>query len=266
MWINRDIISLFLVHLLDISLQNMETIKNLIYHSYETLFSSKNRVQKEQILFTIIELKNSNPGLANIKQSKYKDFKDFCVSYITNKNTLDYNHSTYSENIILDLLTTCKFTTEETYHLLVFIQSLYKDSHLNHTNIEAQIIQHKILIARQHRKWFKFILLTLSQKTTYTVIALLFFFTMELLILLPAPCEVMEIISFEKVNYCSDSIINHIVNALSLHIEFLDGATLSAATATGVILIGGWNLIYIILIVNILFKNLLTRIEIYDPE
>lgn len=244
----------------------MGPTKDIIYDIYKSLFSAKSRAQREQILFNIIELKNDYPDWADIKQSKYKDFKDFCIVHITHKNTLDYNHSTSSENIILDLLNKCNFTTEEKYHLLIYIHNLYKDSHLNHVNIEKQITLTKILIAKQKRKWFKFILLFLSQKTLYTVMALIGFFGIELLILLPAPCEAMEAIDFKTLNFCSSTFINHIANALSLHIDFIDGASLTATNAYGVLLIGIWNLIYIILIVNILFKNLLTRIELYDPE
>ena len=76
----------------------------------------------------------------------------------------------------------------------------------------------------------------------------------------------MEVLHFSKVEYSDNSIINHTVNTISLHLDFLEGATLQAINAFGVIVIGIWSIIYIILIVNILFKNLLTRIELYDPE
>lgn len=244
----------------------MSDYKNILYNTYDALFEAKTLPQKEQILFTIIELKNEYPQLSDVHQSKYKDFKDFCLAHISHKTTLDYNHSTYSEDIILNLLDNCKFDIEEQYHILIFIKNLYKDSHLNHTNIDQRIIKTKISIAWQRKKHLKWLLLVLSQKTSYTFWAILLFFIFELIILSPAPTERMEVLHFSKVEYSDNSIINHTVNTISLHLDFLEGATLQAINAFGVIVIGIWSIIYIILIVNILFKNLLTRIELYDPE
>ena len=93
---------------------------------------------------------------------------------------------------------------------------------------------------------------------------IILFFLIELIVLLPAPFEWMQLFGLQTNLYSDICWLNYIVNVLAVKIDWIEGPKLVCLNWRGVLLCGVWMLVYIVFIVNILFNNIFSDISVYD--
>ena len=224
------------------------------------------RVPKEkqvQLLALIIDIKRDNPQITNSKNSLYLDVKKFISAYLHNKKRKDFGYEDYDYRIIRDYILNSGFNDEQKFKLLLYTRNLLSSLSYEYDWIEKDIKRVRLKLAYANHK-FKWILL-LSSWNPYTLLAsILIIFALECLLLLPAPAPCMAVCTVIPVHYSDCSFFNHILNVLSLHFDCIENSAKIQFYSWGIVGLVLWNMIYIIVCVNFLFKNLFSNFEVDD--
>lgn len=239
--------------------------KDLIIQDYKMLFHASDE-KKIQLLSIIIDLKRNYKQHENIKYSLYKDVKSFILLYYRNRRSKDYGYEECNTQLLVEYIQDyTSFNAEQIYKLFVYCKTVLNWYSYNDKWLDNYIYQAKLTIAKKNY-WIKYILLLSSKNIFSILLTLLIMFSIECIVLSPAPQKWMELYNVSYADFSSCTIINHVLNIISLHFDCIDNAAKLRVTSFGLILLMLWYSIYILLGVNFLFKNLFANIHIDELD
>ena len=76
----------------------------------------------------------------------------------------------------------------------------------------------------------------------------------------------MEWYTFQKVSISSNAFINHLANVITLHFDCIDNSAKISFTTLGLVSLVLWNVVYVVVGVNFLFKNLFASFNVDELE
>lgn len=242
-------------------------IKTFIQSQYGDFYSNNSIEKKVQILSVIIDSKidSNDQTIVNLKNSLYLDLKRFVSLYLRNKRRKDFGYEDYNKNLLLEYVKCPWLTIEQQFRLLSYTQYLLETLSYESTWLNIHYRKLQLELAKE-KNIVKYILLLSSWNIWTIIISIFILYFIECLILLPAPFHFMEWYSLQKVTLSSNCFINHLVNVLSLHFSCIDNSAKVSFTAPGILALVCWNLLYIVVGVNFLFKNLLSNFDVDKLE
>lgn len=216
-----------------------------------------------QLLTLIIDVKRNHPQIINSKNSLYLDVKKFIYVYLRNKRVKDFGYEDYDSGLIKDYIMDSNFNDEQKFKLLLYTRNLLSSLSYEYDWLEIHLKRVRLNLALKKHK-FKWILLLSSWSPLTLFISISIIFALECLLLLPAPIPSMSVCTIIPVHYSDCSFFNHIFNVISLHFDCIENSAKIQFHSWGIIGLVIWNLLYIIICVNFLFKNLFSNFEIDD--
>lgn len=223
------------------------------------------RTKNAQIFETIIEIKHHDSHLLSIKQSLYCDIKGWCYNYIVSKQEKDYGYDSYEHSRIKEKITDSSLNDRQRLALVHYVKYILSQYNDDGAWLNEEMTKSKLAILKKEN-WLKYLILLSSSNKKRCVITILLFYIVELVILLPAPLECMQVFDFQQTNYSTVSWLNYMANVLALKIDWIEGPRLGCLNWIGVVMCGIWLLVYIVFIVNILFNNIFADISEYDEQ
>ena len=223
----------------------------------------KNKIENTQTLETIIEFKHYNVQLIDSEQTIYRDLKMWCYNYITSKQEKDYGYDIYEHKKIIEEINDNLLNDRKKLSLVHYVKCLLSQYNDDGAWLDKDTIEIKLAVLKKENRLKYFILWSSSNKIR-CLKTILLFFLLEILILLPAPFEWMELFEFQETNYTEYGWLNHITNVLAIKIDWIEGPKLSCLNWRGVVLCGFWLMVYVVFIVNILFNNIFANISEYE--
>lgn len=231
----------------------------------ESLYSGlgDNKAENAQIFETIIEEKHQNPELTGIGQSLYRDVKAWCSNYVGSKQEKDYGYDVYEHSRITEKIDDEYLSARQKLALVNYVKYVLSQYNDNGAWLDDECIDYKLEVLKKEN-FIKYLILLSSSNKRRCLITIAIFFLVELIVLLPAPFDWMELFDLQKEIYSDCSWLNYIVNVLAVKIDWIEGPKLVCLNWRGVVLCGLWMLVYIVFIVNILFNNIFSDISVYD--
>lgn len=242
-------------------------LKTFLAQQYADLFSSPSLEKKVQTLTIIIDtkLESNNLDVQNAKNSLYLDIKFFISVYLRNKRKKDYGYEDYDRELLLEYVLSSNLSVEKQYKLLVYLKYLLETLSYETAWLSGKIFEKKLKLAKE-KKSIKFLLLLSSRNLWTILISILSLYFIECIILLPAPLSCMEWYTFQKVPISSNAFINHLANVITLHFDCIDNCAKISFTTFGLVALVIWNVVYIVIGVNFLFKNLFSSFNFDELE
>lgn len=216
-----------------------------------------------QLLTLIIDVKRNNPQIINSKNSLYLDVKKFISVYLRNKRVKDFGYEDYDSGLIKDYIMDSNFNDEQKFKLLLYTRNLLSSLSYEYDWLEIHLKRVRLNLAFKKNK-FKWIFLLSSWSPLTLLASILIIFAIECLFLLPAPTPCMSVCTITPVHYSDCSFLNHILNVISLHFDIIENSAKIKFYPCGIICLVLWNMVYIIVCVNFLFKNLFSNFEVDD--
>ena len=241
----------------------MNEILEYLAELYNEIGNGCPKEKQVQLLALIIDVKRDNTVISNSKNSLYLDVKKFISVYLRNKRVKDYGYEEYDHNLIQTYIMNSNFSDEQKLKLLVYTRYLLSSLSYEYDWLESLIksVRLKLAYAKHKIKW----IFLLSSWNSLTLLAsILIIFTVECLFLLPAPAECMAVCTITPVHYSNCSFLNHLLNVISLHFDCIENSAKIEFNAWGIVGLVLWRLLYIIVCVNFLFKNLFSNFEVDD--
>lgn len=243
----------------------MEELQSYLAELYNELSFRGPKEKNVQILTLIIDIKREYPNVVNSKNSLYLDVKRFISAYLRSKRIKDYGYEDYDLNIIKGYIMESDFNDEQKVKLLIYTRYILSSLSYEYNWINKLIkVSNFKLAAKKHK--LKCILLASSWNTWTLLLSVLLIFSIECIMLLPAPVEWMAVCTITSVKYTDYNFINHVLNVISLHFDCIDNSANIEFSSWGIIGLVLWNLLYIIVCVNFLFKNLFSKFDINDLD
>lgn len=216
-----------------------------------------------QLLALIIDIKRNNLQIINSKNSLYLDVKNFIFVYLHNKRIKDFGYEDYDSELIRDYIMNSNFNDGQKFKLLLYTRNLLSSLSYEYDWLEKHLKRVRLNLAFKNHK-FKWILLLSSWSPLTLIISILIIFIFECLFLLPAPAPWMSVCTIIPVHYSDCSFFNHILNVVSLHFDCIENSAKVEFHSWGIVGLVFGNLLYIIICVNFLFKNLFSNFEVDD--
>lgn len=239
----------------------MDEIKSYLADLYDQISFRRPREKCVQILTIIIDLKKENPSISNAHNSLYLDVKRFISAYLRNKRIKDYGYEDYDYEIIRGYIKDSDFDEEQIYKLLEYTKYILSSLSYEYEWVDKLIKKSKIKLAWKKHK-LKCVLLA-SSWNSWTLLASVFLiFVIECIALLPAPFEWMAVYDLEKVTYTECGFFNHILNVVSLHFDCIENSAKLHFSSWGIVGLVVWNVVYVVVGVNFLFKNLFSNFDL----
>lgn len=243
----------------------MEELQSYLAELYNELSFRGPKEKNVQILTLIMNIKREYPNVVNSKNSLYLDVKRFISAYLRSKRIKDYGYEDYDLNIIKGYIMESDFNDEQKVKLLIYTRYILSSLSYEYNWINKLIkVSNFKLAAKKHK--LKCILLASSWNTWTLLLSVLLIFSIECIMLLPAPVEWMAVCTITSVKYTDYNFINHVLNVISLHFDCIDNSANIEFSSWGIIGLVLWNLLYIIVCVNFLFKNLFSKFDINDLD
>ncbi len=236
------------------------TIENLIKEEYKKLADSKTESEKSNVLYNIIKLKinvSSTEGL-------YKDIKQFIDTYIETIKLADYGYDNYNYSKINQLIN--YLPSSQQISILQYIISVSSRELPEHDRAWFITRKHKseikeIFESRNYVLYPKTAFLYLGQSITRLLLGLFILFIITCLILLPAPIESLEILEVTIENYSQHSILNHIMNVLTLFADLDNCLKVEPIGLSGLLIIIIGKFLFVILIINFFYFKISDKIS-----
>jgi len=231
----------------------------------ESLYKSlgDNKAENAQIFETIIEEKHQNPELSESIQSLYRDIKAWCSNYIGCKQEKDYGYDIYEHSRITEKIDDANLSAKQKLALVNYVKYVLSQYNDDGAWLDDETIGYKLEVLRKEN-FLKYLILLSSSSKWRCMKTIILFFLIELIVLLPAPFEWMQLFGLQTNLYSDICWLNYIVNVLAVKIDWIEGPKLVCLNWRGVLLCGVWMLVYIVFIVNILFNNIFSDISVYD--
>lgn len=241
----------------------MIEIKEYLAQLYDRLGTKVSEENQIQIVTLIIDIKRENPEISNSKNSLYLDVKKFISLYLRNKRLQDYGYEEYNYLLIRDYIMGSGFNSKQKLKLLVYTRYLLLSLSYEYGWVEPLIKKASLELSFRERK-LSFILQISSWNSFTLLLSILFIYILECILLLPAPISCMSVCTLIPVHYSDCSISNHMLNVLSLHFSCISNSAKIEFNSLGIVFFALWNMLYAIVCVNFLFKNLFSKFEVYD--
>lgn len=247
--------------------EEITQVKTFLASQYEELYNRCSLEKRVQILSIIIEIKLGSHDIIvqNSKNSLYLDIKHFVSAYLRNKRNKDFGYEDYNKNLLINLIQSSSLSLEKQYRLLAYLKYILETLSYETDWLSNIMFEKKLGLAKETNK-IKYCLL-LSSRNSWTILCSIFLlYIIECLILLPAPLSCMEWYTFQKVPISSNVFINHLVNVLTLHFGCVGNSAKISFTTLGLLFFVLWNVAYIVIGVNFLFKNLFASFSFDELE
>lgn len=241
----------------------MNNIKEYIAGIYDEIEAGCPREKYVQLLTLIIDIKRENTEISDSKNSLYLDVRKFISVYLRNKRVKDYGYEDYDSNIIRTYIMDSGFDDEQKLKLLVYTRYILSSLSYEYDWLEKHIKKVRLKLAYKKHK-IKWILLLSSWNSFTLLCSILIIFVAECLLLAPAPFECMSVCTITPVHYSDCLLFNHVLNVISLHLDCIDNSAKIEFNSWGIVGLVFWNILYIIVCVNFLFKNLFSKFEVND--
>lgn len=225
----------------------------------------KDKTENTQILETIIECKHQYMQWINTEQTLYRDLKMWCYNYISSKQEKDYGYDIYEHLKITEKLNDSALKNRQKLALIHYVKYVLSQYNDDGAWLDEDMTETKLAILKKENR-LKYLILLSSSNKWRCMFTILLFFTIELIILLPAPFGWMELFDFQQENYSEYGWLNYITNVLAIKIDWIEGPKLVCLNWLSVFLCGFWLMVYVIFIVNILFNNIFANISEYDEQ
>ena len=241
--------------------------KTFLAKLYAELFSDPSLEKRVQTLAMIIDTKveSNNLEVQNAKNSLYLDIKYFISVYLRNKRKKNYGYEDYNRDLLLEYVLSPFLSVEQQYRLLVYLKYLLETLSYETAWLSNKIFEKKLKIAKKNKS-IKYLLLLSSRNLWTILISILSLYFIECIILLPAPLSCMEWYTFQKVFISSNAFINHLANVITLHFDCIDNSAKISFTTLGLVSLVLWNVVYVVVGVNFLFKNLFASFNVDELE
>lgn len=243
-------------------MNHFEVIKELYSKVSDALDGNK-----VDLYFAIIQLKNADPNLRNIKQSKYIDIKCFINFYIRSRVKRDFGYDIIDANKIIRAIDFSD-SPKEKHELYIWTIRILKKNHFESESeyISLRIRQIKLEIILSQRKSLVCYAKAFMHLTSYNFwtifITLLFLFTLSYLLLLPAFDDRFVLFDIKYQIYSSNFYFNHFLNMLAKTFELSRDIKIIPQNWLGVLLLVLLKAFYLIFIINYLYKNILYQFKI----
>jgi len=239
----------------------MTPIENLISVEENKLNQGLPTNETINILFNLITLKNRNGQ----KADNYKDIKSFVNNYITVIKVADYGYDNFNYDKIETLLKL--LTPGEQVTVLQFAISA--------TSRELPEHNRDWFIERKHSAEIKYILtkknaisypkaffLFTGLNITRLFFALILFFLIINILLLPSASNTYSLFKIEYASYSSNFLINHILNVLSLFADLDNNFKIEPLNWWGLILMIVGKISFVLLMVNFIYRKICDKISL----
>lgn len=247
--------------------EEISEFKAFLAQQYADLLSCPSLEKRVQMLAIIIDAKvgSNNLDVQNSKNSLYLDIKYFISVYLRNKRKKDYGYEDYDRELLLEYVLSSSLSVEKQYKLLVYLKYLLETLSYETAWLSGKIYEKKLKLAKEKQS-IKFLLLLSSRNLWTILISILSLYFIECIILLPAPLSCMEWYTFQKVSISSNAFINHLANVIILHFDCIDNSAKISFTTLGLVSLVLWNVVYVVVGVNFLFKNLFASFNVDELE
>lgn len=249
----------------------MELTKQYILNLYDLLANDTQRnVSKAQLLYSIINLKSDYNALINEHQSLYIDVKMFIAAYLTEISCLDYG---YDQPCIAKLQFVCKSLTfrQQRNIINIIITSFYQYDKIVQW-AKRYKYKNALNISVDEWVWYNplsylnFIISWILCNPWNIIIIFIIIFCILCVVLWPA-CNVdMACLEFNKQIYSGNYVWNHIVNVFCAVFHIEEDVCVTPLNTLGVVLIGIYKILIILIIVNYLYNKLLDLISLEDAK
>lgn len=249
----------------------MELTKQYILSLYDLLANdARQNVSKAQILYSIIDLKSDYKSLINEHQSLYIDVKMFISAYLTEISSLDYG---YDQPSVEKLQFVCKSLSfrQQRNIINIIITSFHQ-----YDKIEQWAKRYKyenaLNMSVDEWAWYNplsylnFIFSWILCNPWNIIITFIIVFCILCIVLWPACNVKMECLEFNKHAYSENYIWNHIVNVFSAVFHIDESVFVTPLNTRGVVLIGTYKILIILIIVNFLYNKLLDLLSLEDVK
>jgi hypothetical protein len=202
-----------------------------------------------------------------VKNNAYSDVKKFLIIYIKQVDERDFEYDKISINVVRNKIDF--FTNEERIQLLnYFYNNLQKNGYQKESEDCKKELAKENLIYYKNNLTLTNTLKIIAQFSSKNIFRLLFsivlFFIITLLILSPAPFESMKVLHCTQASFSSKPIINHILNVISLFLDFDNGMEVTALGVKGVLLIVAGKIIFITILLNYFARKFIEKISISE--
>lgn len=247
--------------------EEISEFKTFLAKQYAELFSCPSLEKRVQMLAIIIDAKlgSNNLDVQNAKNSLYLDIKYFISVYLCNKRKKDYGYEDYDKELLLEYILSSNLSIEKQYRLLTYLKYLLETLSYETAWLSEKIFDKKLRLAKK-QKSIKYLLLLSSRNLWSILISILSLYFIECIILLPAPLSCMEWYTFQKVTISSNIFINHLANVITLHFDCIDNSAKISFSTLGLVSLVLWNVVYVVVGVNFLFKNLFASFNVDELE
>ena len=234
-------------------------IKNLIETEERSIQQSNDCNDIVNRIYNLIFIKHiENMGV-------YVDIKTFIRYYtrLVETNKYGYDSLCFDKAFkVIDLL-----PYNERISLLNFLISIitreYPEFEIE--TIQTRIKEIKIEKIFLEKRWGEIpnaILVWSSLRVCTLLIVLTLFVVIAYLVLLPAPVFISPLFEIKYVNYSSCFHLNHLLNILSLFMDIDSGCEVKALNPIGLIELMIGKIVFILLIVNFVYKKIIDKISI----
>jgi hypothetical protein len=237
--------------------------RQYLVNAYDKLSKSHLREESIQLLAVVIDIKLDNTSIQDVRNSLYLDIKRFISFYIRSKRVKDFGYEQIGTERLKEYLRCPCLSVEQQISLLTLTENLLNKSGYDSSWITPIIRKTRLKYAFKKNK-VKYALLLSSWNIWSIFISILFMFFMECIVLLPAPFQWMVICDFEKQQICENETLNHLLNVITLHFDCVSNSASISFTSCGLIVLVVWSLLYMVVGVNFLFKNLFANFEIEE--
>ena len=166
---------------------------------------------------------------------------------------------------MLEYILSSNLSIEKQYRLLTYLKYLLETLSYETAWLSEKIFDKKLRLAKK-QKSIKYLLLLSSRNLWSILISILSLYFIECIILLPAPLSCMEWYTFQKVTISSNIFINHLANVITLHFDCIDNSAKISFSTLGLVSLVLWNVVYVVVGVNFLFKNLFASFNVDELE
>lgn len=257
--------------------EDINKMRQYLKEQYSILKDNSDVKVKTNTVYNICYVKVDNKEFLCHERSLYSDIKEFIKLYIENLDNYDFGYDQLNvEKLnIINLL-----APKERIAMIKYSERL-AHSH----GYEIEWLQKQIPIAKRaicadrflHPKSHKlsliefifnilqWIRLLVTRNLFSLILTLILFFISISVFLLPAPFEWMEFFSIDYYDYNKDFITNHILNIANYLIGInSDDTSVRPMNVGGFIFFTTFKLLFFVVIVDFIIKNILKRISIYD--
>lgn len=256
-------------------------VEEYLNEQYYNLTKAAPIKDRAAILYNIAYFKECNPAATNYSQSLYLDIKNFIKYYLKDIGDYDYgyDHLNKSKFEIISLLPAKQQISLYKYTQRLLKKYNYDGGWLDDYIIKAEkrdissnicynlknILNSPTSIGKVIIDLFRLTRVCCMQNIYSLLISLFIFFFLIVIVLLPAPKDSMQLFTIETTPFCNNFLANHIFNVINYIFDIsIDSTKITPINGWGVIFLMFSKILFYLIIIDFLIKNLLQRISFKD--